>query len=146
MSPLPDLSKGPTQHLAPTEECAPDSARAADREGEYSSKPEFRYPHFPAFPQEKRRANIVLAVRYLAAAVFVGVAGWGLVLCLEVVFEALGVPGVVLGIPLFPLLLILAPWYALIGSGNPTPILVCFGGAFLAWSLVSSVEMLFRGS
>lgn len=57
----------------------------------------------------------------------------GIVINLSVIVEATGFGffAVVLGIFVFPVTLIAAPWYALIAWGNPIPLAVTYGGFIL---------------
>lgn len=80
--------------------------------------------------------------------------GFGCLLCgllglaaivvnLIVIFEATGWGfwAVVLGLFLFPLLIVAAPWYALIAWGNPIPLAITYGGfgVLLITSLVAGL-------
>jgi hypothetical protein len=58
---------------------------------------------------------------------------------LAVIMEATGWGfwAVVLGLAVFPVTIIAAPWYALIAWGNPIPLAVGYGGFIVAAVLVA---------
>ncbi len=56
----------------------------------------------------------------------------GFIISLMIVSEVAGFWGVVLGITLFPVVLIAGPWYALVSWGNPIPLILIYGGGILA--------------
>lgn len=57
---------------------------------------------------------------------------WGLIVSLSIVNQVAGFGGVVIGFFLFPVMLLAAPWYALVAWGNPAPLMVVYGGGILA--------------
>ena len=67
--------------------------------------------------------------------VFIAAGIWGFVLCLGIVHELLGIIGVIVGLFLFPALVGLAPWAALLLWGVWTPLIVVYGGGILSYLL-----------
>ena len=55
---------------------------------------------------------------------------------MKIVYGTLGLVAAVVGTVLFPVLLIVAPWYALVALGDPMPVLLCYG-ALVMWALIA---------
>ncbi len=60
---------------------------------------------------------------------------WSFLVNLSIANEILGFWGVLLGFTLFPVLLVVMPWYALVAWGNWFPLAVTYGGLILAFAL-----------
>lgn len=69
----------------------------------------------------------------------------GFIISLMIVSEVAGFWGVVLGITLFPVVLVAAPWYALVSWGNPIPLILIYGGGILA-AILYGIGRLIYGS
>lgn len=71
----------------------------------------------------------------IGTVVFAGLLFGGTALCLKIVYGALGLLAAVAGAALFPVLVIVTPWYALAALDDPIPLLLCYG-AFVSWALI----------
>jgi len=56
---------------------------------------------------------------------------WGLIVLVGVVNEVAGFFGVVVGFMLFPVMFVVAPFYALVAWGNWLPLIIVYGGGIL---------------
>lgn len=63
---------------------------------------------------------------------------------LAIVIEAAGFWGAVIGFVIFPVTLVVAPWYALIAWGNPLPLAVTYGG-FVVLLVLNGIAALISG-
>lgn len=64
--------------------------------------------------------------------------GWSMLLATRLVSELAGVWAAIVAIILFPLTLIIVPWYAVVTRGDWTPVAVGYGGIFLAILLLGT--------
>lgn len=87
-----------------------------------------------------RLFKLLAALAYLAAGV------GGLILCIRFVLGALGGLVAAAGVLLFPLTLAAVPWAALLRDGTWAPLIVVYGGAFVAGLLHALARVLERGA
>ncbi len=87
-----------------------------------------------------------VAAPFLAAGCLIwGIAGIvGFIICLKIVYAVLGFWGIVLGLFLFPVFLLAAPWYALFAWSDPAPVILVYGCGILAW-IVFGIGYLIKG-
>lgn len=62
---------------------------------------------------------------------------WGFLLDLAIINQAAGFWGVVVGVFLFPVTLMAAPWYAGVAWGNWFPFLIFYGGVIAGTILMA---------
>ena len=78
----------------------------------------------------------VTCIAYISY-IILGLAGVAVNLSIVMAATGWGFFGVVLGIFFFPVTLVAVPWYALLGLGNPFPLILTYGGfiliSVLAW-------------
>ena len=74
----------------------------------------------------------------LAYLIFIVCGLWGFILELSIIYQAVGLWLVIVGIVLFPVTLAVAPWYALIAYGNWFPLALIYGGG-IAGSIIGSI-------
>jgi hypothetical protein len=67
-----------------------------------------------------------------------GVIVWSLVLAVPLARELAGMAGAVAAVVLFPLTLVLAPWYAGLARGAWTLLAVAYGGGIVALALLGA--------
>jgi hypothetical protein len=82
--------------------------------------------------ENKLRGNAGGILKVVAIIMYLILGLAGSVLQLSIVYEVAGSWGVVVGIFLLPVVLLVAPWYALIAWGNWLPVVVVYGGGIAA--------------
>tara|TARA_Y100000816_G_C25686239_1_gene363218 strand:- start:27 stop:293 length:267 start_codon:yes stop_codon:yes gene_type:complete len=68
---------------------------------------------------------------------------YGMVLCFGLVADVFGNAVAFISLIFFPVLLGIAPWYALLANGDFVPLLVTYGGgipAFVLWGLAEKFD------
>lgn len=71
--------------------------------------------------------------RFLAGACFLISGIIGLIVCLSIVVEVAGFLGFIIAFFIFPVTLLVAPWYALIAWKQWFPLAITYGGTILSW-------------
>lgn len=77
--------------------------------------------------------RLVQGVGWLA---WIGFGIWGFIIDLAIVNQVAGFWGLVIAFAIAPVTFVAAPFYALVAWGTWFPLLVCYGGGFLATALV----------
>lgn len=90
--------------------------------------------------------SVYRLAKLLAAASYVVVGVWGLLLCVRFVLGGLGVAAAVAAGLLFPLTLAVVPWVAVVTDGTWPPLLVVYGGMFGAGLLHAAARAMERGA
>ena len=90
----------------------------------------------PSYEVSRRSLGALLSG--LGAVAFFAFGLWGFILELIIVNQAAGFWGIVVGIFVFPVTLVAAPWYALVARGDWLPLAVVYGGCAVAGLTVAA--------
>jgi len=83
----------------------------------------------------KIRENIGLIFRILGIIGMIIFGIWSFIIAAGIVIEAVGLWGVVVGIFFAPIILVAAPWYALVVYGTWFPLIITYGGGIISFVL-----------